>query len=277
MSEQKPQETKATDSGAVSTTTAPTKQTTVNPSKVDFSKPDETSTTDAKAPEETSNENTGDTNDGVDNTQELQANELEGLKARAKQMGLTFHPSIGLETLREKINLKLRTTGVKDVEIEPGVPKLNEVNSDEEVTEYSAKEIKDGYAERDTSKLSKAQLRNEAIREANKLVRVRVVNMNPNKREWTGEVITVSNSVVGTFRKFVSFNNPAGYHIPQIILQALKERDCQIFVTGISENGQRIKKATLIKEFAIEILPPLTMEELKDLAQRQAMANGANR
>ena len=28
----------------------------------------------------------------------------------------------------------------------------------------------------------------------------------------------------------------------------------------------------MIKEFAVEVLPPLSIEELKDLAQRQAMA-----
>lgn len=209
-----------------------------------------------------------------DNTEELVVDELMVLKERARKLGVSFHPNIGLETLRDKINQKLRASDLKDVSLEAGVPNMNDVQATEPVSDYSVAEISNGYAARDTGTLSKAQLRNEAIKDANKLVRVRINCMNPNKRDWQGEIITVANAVVGTFRKFIPFNNTEGYHVPQIILQAIRERQCQIFVNGTNSQGQRIKRPTLINEFAVEVLPPLTANELKELAQRQAMASG---
>jgi hypothetical protein len=209
-----------------------------------------------------------------DNSEELVVDELMILKERARKLGVSFHPNIGLETLRDKINQKLRASDLKDVSLEAGVPNMNDVQATEPVSDYSAAEIANGYATRDTGTLSKAQLRNEAIKDANKLVRVRINCMNPNKRDWEGEIITVANAVVGTFRKFIPFNNTEGYHVPQIILQAIRERQCQIFVNGTNAQGQRSKRPTLINEFAVEVMPPLTTNELKELAQRQAMANG---
>jgi hypothetical protein len=243
--------------------------------KVDFSKPDPVELETTEDTEVTGDSEAVETDAPVDNTEELQEDELTVLKARAKAIGVPFHPNIGLETLRERIAEKLRAKDLKNIKLEPGAPKINEVEATEPVTDYSPEEIANGYANRDTSKLTKQQLRNESIREANKLVRIRVVNMNPNKREWAGEIITVSNSVVGTFRKFIPFKNTEGYHVPQIILQALRERQCQIFVNGTTSNNQRIKRPVLIPEFSIDVLPPLTVEELKELAQRQAMASGS--
>ena len=37
----------------------------------------------------------------------VEPTELEALKKRADQMGLTYHPSIGVDALREKVNAHL--------------------------------------------------------------------------------------------------------------------------------------------------------------------------
>jgi hypothetical protein len=108
--------------------------------------------------------------------------------------------------------------------------------------------------------------------EAARLVRIRLTNMNPMKKDWQGEIITVSNSVVGTFRKYVPFNAEEGWHVPNIIFQALKARQCQIFVNGRDDRGNAVKRSKQVPEFAIEELDPLSPAELQELAQRQAMA-----
>jgi hypothetical protein len=41
----------------------------------------------------------------------------------------------------------------------------------------------------------------------------------------------------------------------------------------IRDSGNTSRTGKLIKEFAIEVMPQLTSEELHDLAQRQAMSN----
>jgi hypothetical protein len=46
-----------------------------------------------------------------------------------------------------------------------------------------------------------------------------------------------------------------------------------VFYPVKTMHGVTVRKGKLIKEFAIEVLPQLTPEELRDLAQRQAMAN----
>lgn len=200
--------------------------------------------------------------------------QLVSLKARADMMGITYHPNIGLKALQEKVNIILRMPeGTTDHAIEAGHPD-NTSNHSEDFVEYSAEELESGLIKPGTVKLSEAELRNQSIQDARRLVRIRATNMNPNKRDWTGEVLTVSNRVVGTHKKFVPFNGAVPYHVPNMIYQMMKERKCQIFVSGKGENGQDVKRAQTMNEFNIEVLPPLTMEEIRDLAQRQAMASG---
>jgi hypothetical protein len=173
-----------------------------------------------------------------------QKTEIELLRERADRMGVKYHPTIGKDKLKEKIDLKL-SGAVEPIEQVQQRPKG------------------------ETPIQRKARLRKESAR----LVRVRVTCMNPNKKEWEGEIFTASNSVVGTFKKYVPFNAEDGWHIPTIILKQIQERKCQIFQTVKNSRGQKMRKGKLVKEFAVEILPPLTSSELKELAQQQAISH----
>ena len=171
--------------------------------------------------------------------EELNApDELSALKARADAMGISYHPSIGLEKLREKVNAAL-------------APKEEDKQEEES----------DGAL--------RMRLRNEAA----KLIRIRLTCMNPNKKDWDGEFITAGNSVVGSFTKFVPFNADEGWHVPHIIYEQLRDRECQVFTSVRDAKGNASSRGRLIKEFSIELLPPLTQEELAELARRQAMAH----
>lgn len=185
--------------------------------------------------------------------------ELDTLKFRAEQLGIKFHPSIGVDSLRAKVNAKLNDQPDPDEAAAPSLVKGAGAAS----TAPAAEE-------------SDAQRRNRLKKESNVLVRVNVGCMNPAKKEWEGEIFTVGNSVIGTHRKFVPFNTEDGYHIPAAILQVMQDRKCQIFVTRKSKNGGPDKReGKLIKEFNIEILPPLSQSELNELARRQAAAGQA--
>lgn len=168
--------------------------------------------------------------------------ELDSLKARADMLGLSYHPSIGVEKLREKV-----ANAMSSVEPVAPMPVSTAAESEDEI--------------RRRQKL-----------EASELVRIRVSCMNPNKKEWEGEIFTVGNSLVGTFKKYVPFNAEEGWHVPRIIYNQLVERQCQIFVAARDERGNTTRKGKIIKEFAVEVLPPLTRQELDELARRQAMA-----
>jgi len=171
--------------------------------------------------------------------------ELASLKTRADLLGVKFHPSISVEKLREKLNAALVT--VAPVPDEPVVVAA--------VPEETL-----------------VQRRFRKKREANTLVRIRVTCMNPAKKDWAGEIFTSGNSLVGSFTKFVPFNADEGWHVPNIIVEQIKERQCQIFVPVKDARGNTTRKGKMIKEFAIEVMPDLTPEELAELARRQAMS-----
>jgi hypothetical protein len=172
--------------------------------------------------------------------------ELTLLKERATIMGIQYHPSIGLDKLRDKV-----TAVLKD-------PDGSEEVVDQAVT--SAQE-------------SQAQAHMRFRKEASALVRVRLTCMNPSKQKWEGEIFTVSNSVIGTMKKFIPFHAEEGWHIPQALLNMIQERHYQAPYTERGSKGQEIRKYKMAKEFSIEILPNLTAGELKDLANQQAIAN----
>lgn len=178
------------------------------------------------------------------NTHELQQDELQTLKDRADRLGVKYHPSIKLETLREKLAAAMAG--------EPAAEKP--------------------AVEQEAPVETEGQMRKRLQLQASRLVRIRLTCMNPAKREWDGEIITVGNSVVGTFRKFVPFNADEGWHVPEIMLRMLEARECQVFTTVKTAHGVSVRRGKLIKEFAIEILPPLNQEELDELARRQALA-----
>lgn len=182
-------------------------------------------------------------------TQAPDTSEREELLAQAKQMGLKVRKDMSVDTLREKVREAL--TG-------------KDATNDDDGGEYA--DSKAAKNETDSARRIRKQ------KEASELVRIQVTCMNPNKSEYDGEIVTAGNRIVGTFKKFVKFG--VEYHVPRIIYNVLRDRKCQVFVTERDEKGRQIRKGKQINEFNIAVLPPLTETELKELAQRQAMAKG---
>lgn len=172
--------------------------------------------------------------------------ELKLLKQRADQIGVEYSNNIGLETLRERVNNKLKTK--EDVE---------EVNALDE----DAK--------------PKETLRQKIIRENMKLVRVRIQNLDPKKKDLPGEIFTVANEYLGTVRKFVPFGEATddGYHVPLCIYNMMKNRKfLQIRTRRDRRTGIDIVETGWVREFSLEVLPQLTQAELDKLAAAQKAA-----
>lgn len=168
------------------------------------------------------------------------------LKQQCKTMGIPVQGNPSVETLKaliadRKADMDVKSSGVK----EPNETKLQ---------------------------------RHKRIREeATKLVRCRITNMNPSKKSQQGEIFSVGNKVIGTHKKYIPYNpstHEDGYHIPNTIYQALKTRKYQFFKPVKHPNGETTQESVLVNEFAIEVLPPLTEEELKDLSKAQAAKGG---
>jgi hypothetical protein len=177
--------------------------------------------------------------------------ELALLKERAKTMGIPISGNIGIDALKKKIQHYL--DGKKD----------------EEVHEASDSKA----APRKSKIMLEQELRERLQKEEMALVRCKIYNLNPAKRDLHGEIITVANKYLGTVRKFIPFGEATdnGYHIPKIVYNDLKARQFQHIQT--KQNGGKIDvKTRMVPEYNIEILPPLSEDELQELALKQAAA-----
>ena len=191
--------------------------------------------------------------------------ELETLQARCDVMGITYHHKHGVDKLKEKINAALATQNAEDAE--------EVIEQKKAVTQGRPKKAPEIVEL--TPEQKKRQKLSRRKRGANKLVRVRVACMNPTKKDWEGEIISVGSSRLGTYKKYVPFNNDEGWHIPQIILWAMQERMCSSFKSVRNARGNITRKAFQVKEFNIEIMDPLTPDELQTLADDQRARNSA--
>lgn len=188
--------------------------------------------------------------------------ELDMLKRRAQLMGISFSNNIGVDALKAKIKSVL--DGEKQEPEVSEIPSTDKMASVENVEVAPAKPTK------------KISLREHLRREKLKLVRVRITNLDPKKKDLPGEIITVANEYIGTVRKFVPFGEVTdnGYHIPQCIYDMLKERTFISIKTRRGPKGEQIVEHQNAREFSLEVLPMLTDDERAKLAAAQQAAGG---
>lgn len=219
--------------------------------------------------------------------------ELELLRNRAKALGITFSGNTGIDTLKAKIAEKTGE-GPKSDQTE----QVQDEEDDSEVAALKA-QIAQLTAQRDglqietevlpsplnplagdvagQKPMAKMSERERMRREALKLVRVRIQNLDPKKKDLHGEIFTVGNRFVGTVKKFIPYGEATddGYHIPNILFEALKERKfLHIRTFKDRQTKQDRVETSWQREFALEVLPQLTPDELAKLAAAQMAANG---
>lgn len=205
-------------------------------------------------------------NSDTDQTNELDAvnpdalrpeDELRLLKNRATLMGIPFSNSIGVDTLRARIEAKLSgASGEREEE--------DDLIVQPKVRAKTAAEVEQ-------------DLRTELKRTQMALVRCRIHNLNPAKQLLHGEIITVANRYLGTVRKFIPFGAATdnGYHIPRCLYDDLVGRKFQHIKTK-TVNGQIHVERRIVPEYNIEVLPALNQTELRELALKQEAAKRLN-
>lgn len=181
-----------------------------------------------------------------------QKSELEALKERATKMGSAYPENIGVEALRSKVNAAIEAA-------------QNQENKSAENQAPAAAVPEPSIYD---------QQRDEYMR----MVRVRISCLNPNKANVPGEVITFVNGVLGKVSKFVPFSDAAAesYHLPKILYDVLVARRYVQIKSIKMPNGRRRIERRLVPEFSLEVLPPLTEDEIQDLAARQHAAGSTN-
>ncbi|WP_244832398.1 hypothetical protein [Caballeronia sp. TF1N1] len=188
-----------------------------------------------------------------------EADELKLLKERATLMGIKFSNNISVDTLKQKIEEKMSGTAPKEEPTE----KANALTG--------ATLVEDGKPVKTKS------LRRWLYEEEMKLIRVRITCMDPKKADLHGELLCVSNEYLGNVKRFIPYGEATenGFHIENCLYKTLRDREyIQVReMKGDKSNGMtpRIEKRW-VREFAIEVLPPLTAQELHDLKVAQIAA-----
>ena len=197
--------------------------------------------------------------------------EMDLLKQRATLMGIAFSNNIGEETLRQRIadkqaELDAAASGEQNnQEEEEEQPGQKEVNALESATAST----QEATNERPLTLREKIRL--EQLR----LVRVRITCLDPKKKDLPGEILTVANEYLGTVRKFIPFGEVTddGYHIPYCLYKMLDARKFLNIRTFKDRRTGTVRvESGYVKEFALEILDPLTPAELAKLANAQKAA-----
>ena len=187
--------------------------------------------------------------------------ELTFLKERAKVMGIPFSNNISLETLRKRIADK------KEGKDEPEVNPLDGDSEIAAITTDAPKKL--------DAKQNALALRKLMHREQMKLVRVRITNMDPKKKDLPGEIWTVANEYLGNVRKMIPYGEQTddGFHIPYCLFRLLQsKRFLHIRTVKDRVTGMERQENQWVKEFSLDVLPDLTKEELARLAAAQAAA-----
>lgn len=103
------------------------------------------------------------------------------------------------------------------------------------------------------------------------LIRVIVRPNDPLKIDATGDIFTVGSNVINdgqAVKKYIPYNNEEGWHIPKILYNHLLAAECQIFART-TRNGQEVMEPKNIKAYNVEVLPPLTQDEIDKLRVKQ--------
>lgn len=181
--------------------------------------------------------------------------EKQSLRDQLDLMGITYSGNAGVERLRTQLNEAL------------AVPE--EAKMPEEIV-LEAQGLTDAMPAGAHGELLTGQ--QYLDRQARELKRVVVNCNNPMKENWPGELFDVGNSTDVAKRKYVPYG--VEYHVPNMILEHIREKKCQVFVKRLDNKGREVMKGKLIQEYNITDLPPLTVEEREKLALTQAMREG---
>jgi hypothetical protein len=207
--------------------------------------------------------------------------DIKVVKSQADLLGISYHHRSGAEKIAGMVAAHLAANPQDALKLIPGEPKREDevagpVKADdfEKITEKTPTKA-DGapcpvkpMSSKEFAEIDKKK----RFRESNQLKRCIIQCMNPAKREWPGETISVGSSQGGTYKKFIPFNSEP-YHVPKIIYDVLKERQCTVFRTEQGkQRGQDRRVGYLINEFQIADLPPLKPAEIEELRSKQQMA-----
>lgn len=183
----------------------------------------------------------------VQNSPELDQ-AIQSLKKKADLLGITYKSNVSVATLQKAISEKMEGTSV-------GESTHTAPTADPQASTSTGPDIE------------------ALIKEAHKLVRVIVTPIDQTKAtNLDSELVSAGNSYIGTITRLIPFG--VEWHVEQVILNALREKKFTQFVKKKGQYGIDTNDTRYVPAYSITELPPLTPEELNQLAINQ-MRTGA--
>jgi hypothetical protein len=206
---------------------------------------------------------------------------VEALREAATSIGVTFSGNTGEPTLRKKITDEIDARAVADEPTQDeALPALDgDDDFDPSEIQSTAGPVKKGptvdeILAMNPNEITDPLLLRQVVRaKALRLHRVKVTNLDPNDSALNGAIITVFNKFTGKVAKYVPFSEeeaPNGYHVPEMILNYLKNQKFALRreIKG-GQFGVKKYKTTMVNKYSIVEMPQLTKEELAELAAHQ--------
>ena len=211
---------------------------------------------------------------------------VEQLREAATSINVTFSGNTGEATLRKKLMDTLKSD-LNELEVDETVPDAEEEevpdfggeDTTEDEIQSTAGPAKTGptmeeILKMDPNQITDPQLLRQVVRaKALRLHRVKITNLDPSDSQLNGAIITAVNKYTGKVAKYIPFGDeeaPNGYHVPEILLNQLKNTKFPMRreIKG-GAFGVKRYKTTMINKFNIETLPTLTKKEIEELANHQ--------
>lgn len=165
--------------------------------------------------------------------------DLEQVRAKAKELGVEYHPAMKAETIQYKIDEFLNKQ--PDI-IQPPVK--------DETPEQTEKRV---------------------LQEAMALIPITITSMDPADASLTAVVASVGNKKLGQISKAIPFGTK--WYMPKILVDHLAEQQfCRNSMVPVPGGNERLQ-TQWIKKYAIQYHPMPTPAELRDLAKAQAVGN----
>lgn len=198
------------------------------------------------------------------------------LKSLADFLEVSYSGNTGVDTLKKNILNKINENNddpVLKALIEQENKPKEKTNTNKEVSDYTNDEL---YEMNQFNKSLPETLRRRIVRaKATRLHRVKITNLDPADAEVPGMIVTCYNKYCGKVSKYIPFGdeNEYGYHVPEIILDDLKERKYALrkeIKNDKSQFGVKQYKTVMVRKFNIERLPDLTKEQIEELKKAQS-------
>ena len=201
--------------------------------------------------------------------------ELQHLRNIANKLNFSYHHMLGAEKLEQRLKDYCENNSISFEDISNEV--LNEYKKEDkgEVL-IMIKDKKMDLSKVTFDELEKShnkEVSDKRTKDALKLVRCMITCNNKNKTSYKGEIFAARNAVINEVKKFIPFGRPT--HVPQILLNVIKEKQYQTFVEETLPNGMKVNKPHLINEYNIQILDPISKDELEAIKRKQ-LAEGFN-